>query len=238
MLIIFLRIEFERKIFNFEFMNTEEKHYKTQKTARYYLSKPHSEINESIKKLIFVIHGYAQLAKDFIQEFEFLNNNETLIIAPEGLSKFYSKGVIAASWMTKEDRDNEIDDYLFYLEGIANQILSHLPKKSEEIIVLGFSQGVHTAARFSVCTEMNVSKLILCASDFPQDADFDGLREKTQSTQPMKIYYMFGDKDRNIRLENFEKSIALLEENEIQFEKIIFDGEHIVHQESVKKILQ
>ncbi|HEX2786494.1 MAG TPA: hypothetical protein VHP32_01215 [Ignavibacteria bacterium] len=218
-------------------MNPEEKHYKTQKTGRYYISKPHSEINENIKKLVFVLHGYAQLAKDFIQEFDFLNNDETLIIAPEGLSRFYSKNVIAASWMTKEDRDNEIDDYLFYLEGIANQILSHLPGKSEEIVVLGFSQGVHTAARFAVCTEMNVNKLILCSSDFPQDADFDSLREKNQSGQQMKVYYIFGDKDRNIRLENFEKSINMLNENNIVFEKIMFDGEHVVDVESVKKIL-
>jgi predicted esterase len=215
-------------------MNPEEKHYKTQKTGRYYLSKPHDKIDEKTKKLIFVIHGYAQLAKDFIQEFEFLNNDETLIIAPEGLSRFYSKNVIAASWMTKEDRDNEIDDYLFYLEGIANQILSHLPGKSEEIIVLGFSQGVHTATRFAVCTEMNVQKLVLCSSDFPQDADFESMREKNKT---MKVYYMFGDKDKNIRLENFEKSIEMLNENKIVFEKIVFDGEHVIHQESVLKIL-
>lgn len=215
-------------------MNLEEKHYKTQKTARYYISKPHSEINESIKKLIFVVHGYAQLAKDFIKEFEFLDNDETLIIAPEGLSKFYSKGVIAASWMTKEDRDNEIDDYLFYLEGIATQILTHLANEPEQIIILGFSQGVHTATRFAVCTEMNVHKLVLCSSDFPQDTDFESMREKNKS---MKVYYLFGDKDRNIRVENFEKSIALLEENKIQFEKIIFDGEHVVHKESVIKVI-
>lgn len=216
-------------------MNIEEKHYKTQKTARYYISKPHSEINESINKLIFVVHGYAQLAKDFIKEFEFLDNDETLIIAPEGLSKFYSKGLIAASWMTKDDRDNEIDDYLFYLEGIANQILTHLTNEPEQIIILGFSQGVHTATRFAVCTEMNIHKLVLCSSDFPGDADFESMREKNKS---MKVYYLFGDKDRNIRLENFEKSIALLEENKIQFEKIMFDGEHIVHKESVLKILE
>lgn len=215
-------------------MNIEEKHYKTQKTGRYYLSKPHTEIDDKIKKIIFVLHGYAQLANDFIREFEFLNNDDTLIIAPEGLSRFYSKGIIAASWMTKEDRDNEIDDYLFYLEGIANQILTHLAGEPEQISILGFSQGVHTATRFAVCTEMNVHKLVLCASDFPKDTDFESLREKNKS---MKVYYLYGDKDKNIRLENFEKSIEMLNENKIVFEKIVFDGEHVVHKESVVKIM-
>ncbi|MEO8211039.1 MAG: phospholipase, partial [bacterium] len=88
-------------------MKIEENTIKIEKSARFYLNEPSKK---NIKSVWIVLHGYAQLAKDFINEFDFLSDEDTLIITPEGLSKFYFKDKIAASWMTKEDRSNEIND--------------------------------------------------------------------------------------------------------------------------------
>jgi hypothetical protein len=82
------------------------------KTARYFIS---GEPSESIEQVWFVCHGYAQLANYFIRNFEILNDGKNLIIAPEGLNRFYWKGFsdrVVASWMTKEDREDDIKDYL------------------------------------------------------------------------------------------------------------------------------
>ena len=104
-------------------MKITETQITIEKTARYYTNDPGgSKINQTW----IVIHGYAQLAKDFIKEFEFLSDCGTLIVAPEGLSKFYSKNYPAASWMTKEDRTNEIEDYTNYLEKVFSGINNSL----------------------------------------------------------------------------------------------------------------
>ena len=91
-----------------------------------------------------VLHGYAQLANTFLSEFEHLANGHTAIVAPEGLHRFYRKGFygdVVASWMTKEDRLTDIQDYVNYL----NNLVQSFPKSVQNVHVLGFSQCVATA---------------------------------------------------------------------------------------------
>jgi hypothetical protein len=70
------------------------------------------EINDDTEQVWFVIHGYGQLAHYFIRKFALLENKNTCIIAPEGLSRFYVNELkeggfrnsdrVGATWMTKE----------------------------------------------------------------------------------------------------------------------------------------
>ena len=48
-------------------------------------------LSEDTKVIIIAFHGYGQLAKYFIQKFDFLNLDNNYVIAPQGLSKFYIK---------------------------------------------------------------------------------------------------------------------------------------------------
>lgn len=209
-----------------------ENFIKTEKTGRFYLSR---DPDERTKNLFLLIHGYGQLASDFIKEFKIWDNDENLLIAPEGLSKFYAKGEPGASWMTKEDRENEISDYLNFLDGVMALANDKLPFPPERINFLGFSQGVHTAVRFAIHTYLKIDNLILCSSDFPKDADFVKLKMKVDGG--MKMYYVYGTKDKAIRLENFEKSEELLREKEINFEIKVFDGEHKINEDILIRIL-
>ena len=212
-------------------MKVYESHIKVEKTARYFSNE---QANKTIKSFWFVLHGYAQLASDFIKDFDFLDNENTLIVAPEGLSKFHTKDKIGASWMTREDRQNEINDYLNYLE----QILLHLKNKydlnSAKSNLLGFSQGVHTAVRLFISTNSYFNNLILCSSDFPQDADFVKLKEKLRNS---KLYYLTGKEDKIISLVSFEKSKKLLQDNSIEFEEIVFNGAHEIDKRAINLIL-
>ena len=52
-----------------------------------------------------------------------LEDESRVLVAPEGLSRFYvnaTHGLVGASWMTREDRQHEIDDYVGYLDAIYN----------------------------------------------------------------------------------------------------------------------
>ena len=76
------------------------------KTFRYHI------LNEgtNAKKVLYVLHGYGQLAEFFVRKFRELGD-EYLIVAPEGMHRFYlqgSSGRVGASWMTKEDREQDI----------------------------------------------------------------------------------------------------------------------------------
>ena len=95
-----------------------------------------------------VLHGYGQLASRFLRGFESIATPTRLVVAPEGLSRFYldaGAGRVGASWMTKEDRAHEIEDYLAYLAQVRAALIPPVP-----LTILGFSQGVATAARWAV----------------------------------------------------------------------------------------
>ena len=89
--------------------------------ARYYTL---GQLNKDTRQIWFVFHGYGQLARYFIRKFAILTNQQILVIAPEGLSRFYIEKVessgrpndrVGASWMTKENRTVDIENYLHYL---------------------------------------------------------------------------------------------------------------------------
>jgi len=196
-----------------------ENHIRVEKSARYFSNEP----NKKISNFWFVLHGYAQLASEFIKEFDFLNNDNTLIVAPEGLSRLHTKDKIGASWMTREDRLNEINDYLNYLNKLLLKLKAEYDLSSAKSSLLGFSQGVHTAIRLFINTDYYFNNLILCSSDLPKDANFVALKEKLTKS---KIYYLNGKDDKVVNLLTFEKNKKLLEENGVKFEEIVFDGGH------------
>ncbi|MBL8008483.1 MAG: hypothetical protein JNJ56_13230 [Ignavibacteria bacterium] len=211
-------------------MKIIQDNFKTGKTARYCTNSPSNEI----KSLWFVIHGYAQLASDFIRSFDFLDNENTLIIAPEGLSRFYSRSLPAASWMTISDRENEIHDYVFYLTGLLKYISGKYDLKNSVKNLLGFSQGVHTAVRFFAHSDADFKRLVLCSSDFPPDADFGKFAENLKSAE---MFYLRGRDDSIFTEADFQKSKFLLESNSIKFNEIVFRGSHEINKDSFAEIL-
>lgn len=119
-----------------------EHHVKVSRTARYFTI---GECSEKTRNVWIVCHGYGQLASYFIRNFESLTTQgDTLIVAPEALSRFYLAGTggrVGATWMTREDRLHEITDYLDYLDTLLLTISQPLPA-DVKVFVLGFSQGV------------------------------------------------------------------------------------------------
>lgn len=212
-------------------MNFNGNSLKIEKTARFFLNAPKWK---SLKNIWILIHGYAQLAEDFLSEFEFLNNDSALLVAPEGLSKFYFRNKIGASWMTKEDRINEINDYLNYLEKLIDHLKRNHDLSDAKYNLLGFSQGVHTAARFFINSEQKFDKLLLCSSDFPKDADFKKLKIKLENSV---LYFIYGLKDEIVKQERFTESTELLTKNNIEFSIVKFNGGHKIDPVSISEIL-
>ena len=200
-----------------------QKNITIPKTARYFIL---GEASEQIEQVWFVCHGYAQLANYFLKNFEELNDGKTLVIAPEGLHRFYWQGFskkVVASWMTKEDRENDIADYVNYLNVVYGKVLSGLKNKNVKVNVLGFSQGTATVCRWIADNKVKVENLILWAGAFPDDMNF---KIDKVVLDKLKTYVVVGDADEFINEQEVEKHSNFLKENDIQYELIRFKGKH------------
>ena len=130
----------------------------TPRTARYFtLGAP-----ASAREFWFACHGYGQLASRFLERFRGIEAEGRCIIAPEGLSRFYltessTERRAGASWMTREDRLHEIDDYVRYLDALCSAIGA----ARGAITALGFSQGTATVCRWAALGSARIDRLIL-----------------------------------------------------------------------------
>ena len=193
---------------------------------------------DKIKTVWFVFHGYAQLADHFLKKFELLNDGENLIIAPEGLHRFYRKGFdgdIGASWMTREERMDDITDYVNYLNLVYKEIRTLLPEPKLKINAIGFSQGGATVSRWMSMGECKIDQLILWASAFPADLDFDINREKINAANTVLV---IGKEDEFINPDQLKQYTDLLNKKAIKFRLINFDGKHVIDEGALRELVK
>lgn len=206
---------------------------KVTKTGRYYTS---GKLNETTENIWLVCHGYGQLAEYFIRHFQVLDNGKTFIVAPEGLSKFYLDGVtgrIGAAWMTKEDRDNEISDYLNYLNKVFETLFANTDFNKVKLNVLGFSQGTATVCRWLAQNTVQVNRLILWAGTFPVDVD---LVIHGNRFRAIPVTVVYGDKDEYLEYLKPEDYKNFLESSGFNYDIVQFDGKHEMHTETLRAV--
>ena len=184
----------------------------------------------------FVCHGYAQLAHRFLRRFEGLERPDRWIVAPEGLSRFYvhgSHGVVGASWMTRENRDAEIEDYLGYLDALHASLLTNAGT-DPRIVLLGFSQGCATASRWAARGVVHPARVVLWgeiqAYDLTDD-DYRRLRE-----QGTEVLFVIGREDPYVSLTTVQRAAKELEDRGLSVEVFSFDGGHAIDGPTLMRI--
>ena len=205
------------------------------KTAQYFTL---GEATKDVEQVWIVCHGYGQLANYFIKKFEILNNGKNLIVAPEALHRFYTTGFsgrVGASWMTKEERLDDINDYVNFIDAVYNEVIAQLKNKNVKINVLGFSQSTATVCRWLAQKNKRVDNLILWAGFFPHDIDF---KTTSEIFNNINIQIMVGKQDEFITESEINKQINFLKENNIQFELTLFEGKHEIPEKILSKIAQ
>ena len=200
---------------------------KVQKTARVVTE---GADNPDLKSVWLIAHGYGQLSTFFINKFEKLFNKENLFIVPEGLHRYYLNGFsgkIGASWMTKEEREKDIEDYCQYLDVIYQNYILPLDKKVI-INALGFSQGGATICRWAAYTKCRIDNLIVWGSVIPPDMNFETDVRKLRN---LKWYYVAGDKDEFLSEKRRGEQLEVLERNGIKPNSIHYTGSHDILEE-------
>lgn len=212
----------------------QKQEIKVTKTARYFTL---GELNSDTKEIWFVLHGYAQTADLFLEDFKALQSENTFIVAPEGLSRFYWKDFTnnpVASWMTKTDREVDIQDNIEYLNSLYLKITEGIDFKNIKINFLGFSQGVATLSRWLYSGVVKSDANFLYAGDLAKEFDYS----KSKNFKSAKNYFIYGSKDFFI---NESKVLSLkkyFSENKLNLNIFTFEGKHQINEDALAYILK
>ena len=211
-----------------------EHHLTVARTARY---QQLGELSARTRRVWFVCHGYGQLAAYFVRHFAFLveNRDDTVVIAPEGLSRFYLQGNggrVGASWMTRDDRLAEIDDHVAFLNQLAARVLANCPA-DVGITVLGFSQGTATVSRWLSRAHFRPAHLVLWAGGFPDDIAPTATR---QLLQQLRISLAIGSDDEFVSISQAREQQQQLELLGARVELAPFVGRHELNRQLLEKL--
>lgn len=216
-----------------------EHHIAVTRTARYYtLGAP----DGAVRQVWFACHGYRQLANRFIRRFEPIAGPGRLIVAPEALNRFYTddepgphgpESRVGATWMTREDRLAEIDDYVAYLDTLYARIFESVDRESVEVFALGFSQGAATATRWVVFGDARVDRLVLWSSFLPSDLDLDDAAGRLRGVRPILVA---GERDRYATPAMAERDAARLRATGVEAGVLTFPGGHEIDPAALGRI--
>lgn len=220
---------------------TTEHHFSVQRTARYYTM---GTLTNQTKRVWFCLHGFGQLAQYFGRKFTDLDDGQTLIVVPEGLSRLYLNDEyqrVGASWLTREDRDYEISDFLAYLNSLYDRVLADHDPKSLHITLFGFSQGAAVACRWLNNGHVRADRLFLWAGYFPNGlADLiDPQKLVHQGHTSVETHYVYGVRDKYIaQMDNAAGYLERIQADLPSLTVTAFDGEHRVEPEVLKTLIK
>lgn len=190
-----------------------------------------------------VCHGHGQLAARFLSRFLPLEREDRLFIAPEALSRYYltpPKGgphlpntPVGATWMTSEDRECEIEDYVRYLDALHDEIFSIVAREKVRLWVLGFSQGTATAARWVARGKVDPDRVVLWAGLLPPE-----LNAQTAAALAPRapLTLVLGRKDEFARPDLVAAEEVRLNELRVPHETIRFDGGHEIVPDTLRSL--
>lgn len=204
----------------------------TPRTGRYFtLGSP-----EHATELWLVCHGYGQLASRFLERFRPLEAVDRCIVAPEGLSRFYltdspRERRVGASWMTREDRLHEIDDYVRYLDAVYAQVAS----RRARVTALGFSQGTATVCRWVALGSSRIDRLIVWGGEVPPDLDLaqSSIADRLRASQLTLVY---GTRDEFFTPKIVTATESRLRDHDIRYALSPFDGAHEIDEATLLKV--
>ena len=217
----------------------EPHHVLISKTARYFTL---GDISREIDDVWFVCHGYGQLASEFIGEFEYIADARRLIVAPEGLSRYYistgpgfhaADAKIGATWMTREDREVEIADYIAYLDELYKVIFAQIDRAKVSVTVVGFSQGGATANRWLTRGTARADRLLMWGSLLASDAD---LEKSAEFFRDVELTIIYGTRDQFADsgvIANLEQQLA---DSGVPYKLVTFDGGHRMDRDTLRKL--
>jgi predicted esterase len=200
----------------------------TRRTARCAVRGPADPA--SVRSLWIVLHGYGQLAAEFLADLDAIDDGTRLIVAPEALSRFYdaratmerhAEASVGASWMTREDRNEEITDQLHWLQ-LAHDHYRAIVGPEVPLTVLGFSQGTAAASRWVASGAVTPEQLICWGGSVAPELALG----PEAPLGRVRCTIVVGDRDRFVPAEKLDAERARLESAGFRGGIELFPGGH------------
>jgi predicted esterase len=199
----------------------------------------------SLTEVWIVCHGHGQLASRFLTRFVPIEREDRLFVAPEALSRYYltppqggphaPNTPVGATWMTSEDREREIEDYVGYLDLLYDEIFSKVHRESVRLWVLGFSQGSATVARWIARGKVDPDRVVLWAGLLPPEL---GAQDASALSRRAPLTVVLGWKDEFAGPDLVAAQESRLKDLGIPYETIRFDGGHEIVPNALRSLAE
>src|SRR5690606_20762579 len=218
----------------------QEHHLAVQRTARYFTL---GGGGEAPAEVWFACHGYGQLAARFLRGFEAVAGPERLVVAPEALSRFYLDDAmkvhgpdsrVGATWMTREDRLTEIEDYVRYLDRVHDVVRVGLPGAAARVVAFGFSQGAATASRWAALGAAHPHALVPWCGLLPPDLDPEA--PARWAAQGLDVPLVGGRVDAFTPPDGVAEQELRLREGGVACRAVWFEGGHALEAEVLREV--
>jgi predicted esterase len=198
------------------------------------------EPGPAVKELWYILHGQSMRAAAFLETARVLESPSRLLIAPEALSRHYEgeistsrNATVGATWMTREERESEIRDYVSYLDDLHALMAERFAGPLPPVTVLGFSQGGATGVRWAAFGKVRIARLIVWASSLPPDVNYSELMTRHQNP---RVTYVAGTRDVYITPKVLSAQHAILSDAEVPFEAVSFEGGHRLDDDALRTV--
>lgn len=173
-----------------------------------------------------VLHGFSQLAVKFVRWFAPAVRPGRAIVAPEALNRYYTNHEtkqVGTTWMTAEDREAEIRDYVEYLDRVVEDLRARFGEVA--IHVHAFSQGCATASRWVAFGRTRPAQVVLWGGGLPPDLDLAVHRDRLSA---VRLRLIIGDRDQFIADAQVEEQAARLTAARVEHQLTRFKGGHVI----------
>ena len=132
--------------------------------------------------------------------------------------------------MTKEAREDDIADYVHYLDALATK----LGLTERRPVLLGFSQGVATASRWVAMGQTTFSRLILWSGVFPPDYPW---ASGTEPMKAMRVDVALGTEDAFFDESVLKTTASVLDAKAVPYTTHSFEGGHAIDTDLLQRLL-
>lgn len=213
--------------------------FTTSRTARCVVRGPADPATAA--ELWIVLHGYGQLAAEFVEGLRAIDDGRRLLVAPEALSRFYdarsplerhADARVGASWMTREERLEEIDDHLGWLDRVHAHYGAAVGP-DVPLTILGFSQGAAAASRWIARGRVAPTHLICWGASVAPELPLGPGTPLGRTRCTLVV----GDRDRFVSAANLATERDRLDAAGFRYAFERFEGGHRLDDETLRRIV-
>jgi len=171
--------------------------------------------------LLVAFHGYAESPENALERAVAIPGVDAWCVAAiQGLHRFYRgrSDAVVASWMTRQDRDEAIDDNIKYVHDVVEE-LHREQRLSRPTVYAGFSQGVAMAFRAAASGEGR-PRVVACGGDVPPELDPAALGRIDAAVVGR------GERDEWYTESKLDTDLRRLRTAGVAVQPVVFDGAH------------